>query len=406
MRSLHLPFVALLAVGCAGDAVGDAEDEPFLADGKADAFGVAERTPEALAVLRFVNDADAAVLGELGITTRAQTALLERRAGADGVLGTYDDRELTSLARLDAVPWIGPLTFEALFEAATERGYVEPFGLDLAAAPRLIAIGDVHGDLDALRRALRLGGATDASDRWRGGDLVVVQAGDVLDREDGEREILELLARLDLEARAEGGRVIQLLGNHELMNAQGDFRYVTPAGFTAYAGVAPADPDDPRIRAFPAAQRGRAAAFLQGGPVARRLARHDAVARIGDTLFVHGGLTRSHVTYGLERIDFELRAFLLWDDLATPAILDADDGPLWLRSQGEPETTDCAVVARVLEAAGASRLVIAHSVQAEGITSACEDALWRIDVGMSSAYGGPVEILEILASRQVRSIAE
>ena len=42
--------------------------------------------------------------------------------------------------------------------------------------------------------------------------------------------ILELLARLASEAHAAGGALIQLLGNHELMNAAGDFRYVTPAG--------------------------------------------------------------------------------------------------------------------------------------------------------------------------------
>lgn len=45
----------------------------------------------------------------------------------------------------------------------------------LPAVPRLVAIGDVHGDLDKTRRAFRLAGATDESDRWIGGQLVVVQ---------------------------------------------------------------------------------------------------------------------------------------------------------------------------------------------------------------------------------------
>jgi hypothetical protein len=36
-----------------------------------------------------------------------------------------------------------------------------------------------------------------------------------------------------------------------------------------------------------------------------------------------------------------------------------------------------------------------HTVQEGGITSACDGKAWRIDVGMSHHYGGPVEVLEI-----------
>src|SRR5690349_1495369 len=45
------------------------------------------------------------------------------------------------------------------------------------APERLVAIGDVHGDYEATRRALRLAGATDENDRWIGGELVIVQTG-------------------------------------------------------------------------------------------------------------------------------------------------------------------------------------------------------------------------------------
>ena len=108
--------------------------------------------------------------------------------------------------------------------------------LRTTAPHRLVAIGDLHGDLAAARGALRAAGAIDDADRWIGGDLVVVQTGDVLDRGDGESKILDLLARLDGEARAAGGALIQLLGNHELMNAAGDFRYVTPGGARDFGG--------------------------------------------------------------------------------------------------------------------------------------------------------------------------
>src|SRR5688572_30209254 len=39
------------------------------------------------------------------------------------------------------------------------------------APARLVAIGDVHGDLAATRAVLRLAGAIDERDRWIGGEL-------------------------------------------------------------------------------------------------------------------------------------------------------------------------------------------------------------------------------------------
>src|SRR5688500_15265123 len=59
-----------------------------------------------------------------------------------------------------------------------------PIPTRLPAAKRVVAIGDIHGDLQAARAALRAAGAIDDQDHWSGGDLVVVQTGDILDRGD------------------------------------------------------------------------------------------------------------------------------------------------------------------------------------------------------------------------------
>lgn len=95
---------------------------------------------------------------------------------------------------------------------------------------RIVAIGDVHGDLQATRAALRLAGAIDEQDHWVGGNLTVVQTGDQLDRGEDEQAILDLFDALGEEAAAAGGAFYPLLGNHELMNAKGDLRYVTEGG--------------------------------------------------------------------------------------------------------------------------------------------------------------------------------
>lgn len=42
--------------------------------------------------------------------------------------------------------------------------------------PRIVAIGDLHGDLAKARRAFSLGGLIDEDDHWIGGTTTAVQA--------------------------------------------------------------------------------------------------------------------------------------------------------------------------------------------------------------------------------------
>lgn len=262
----------------------------------------------------------------------------------------------------------------------------------LPAPKRLVAIGDLHGDAGAARAVLRLAGAIDAHDHWSGGDLVVVQLGDVLDRGDGEQDILDLIARLEPEARAAGGALIALDGNHELMNAAGDFRYVTRGGFADFAD-APGVADSPvDTHALPELARARAAELFPGGPYAKRLAAHDVVAIIGGTAFAHGGLSPAWAT----RIDEVNRSARCWlaGQGPQPDVLTADDGPVWSRVYAGDQV-DCDDLAHALTAAGVEREVIAHTVQFHGISSACDGRVWRIDVGLAAIYGGPTQALEI-----------
>lgn len=271
-------------------------------------------------------------------------------------------------------------------------------------AERVVAIGDLHGDLRATRSALRLAGALGDDGRWAGGKLVVVQTGDQLDRGDDEPDIIDLLERLSEEAKAAGGALYVLNGNHEVMNVQGDFRYVTADGFRDYAdgrGEAGQQPD--KARDPSSERRGRASAFLPGGSAAKRLAKRPAVIQVGDSVFVHGGLLESHVRYGLGRINREIQAWMQSaGEREPPAIATHQNGPLWSRvySDGTPSSSECEALSRLLDSLGAKRLVMGHTIQEQGINSVCDGKAWRIDVGMSRAYGDKAaSVLEISGER-------
>jgi hypothetical protein len=225
---------------------------------------------------------------------------------------------------------------------------------------------------------------------------VIVQTGDQLDRGDDERAILRLFERLTREAAAAGGAFHALNGNHELMNALLDLRYVTEGGFGDFSDVGAAThASDSALFAYHAAQRGRVVAFRPGGEYALMLAQRNTIAMVGDNVFVHGGVLPKHAEYGIARINTEIRAWLR-GAAPPPPWVRGEDTPIWTRLYSSEVTpAACDTVGEALRILGARRMIVGHSVHRQGITSYCNERVWAIDVGMAKAYRGPVQVLEI-----------
>jgi len=242
---------------------------------------------------------------------------------------------------------------------------------------RIVVIGDVHGGHAQLAALLAGAGITDASGRWIARDTTLLQLGDLLDRGAGEREVLDLLMRLQKEARNGRGEVIVLLGNHEAMSMLGDLRYATPQGDASFGGA--------EARRLALAPKGKYGRWLRSLP---------AIARIGGTVFVHGGVTPEVAALGVDgirkRVSGELRrmdaarAGAVGKQLLSPeAGLDAllalqlpeiagypgwliahQEGPLWFR--GFSQWSDAELAERlpgILKALRAERIVVGHTVQ-------------------------------------------
>lgn len=259
---------------------------------------------------------------------------------------------------------------------------------------RIVAVGDLHGDLGATREVLRLAGLIDSRDRWTGGSTVLVQTGDLVDRGNDEPAIFALFQRLGREASRAGGAVRLLNGNHEIMNAYFDFRYTTDSGFRSFpepagsAGIALPDSVKPE-------QRGRALAFRPGGSVGRVLATHPIMLVVGGTAFAHGGILPEHARIGINAMNAAVQAWLR-GGAPEPAWARDRENPTWTRLYSkEPDAAACDSAAVALALIGARRMVVGHSIQKNGITSYCGGAVWAIDTGMSAFSGGPIQAVEI-----------
>jgi hypothetical protein len=278
-----------------------------------------------------------------------------------------------------------------------------------AAPPRLVAIGDLHADLDQARRAFQLAGAIDQRDAWTGGPLVIVQMGDIIGRGPEDLEVLDFVLDLQARAAAAGGAVHVLLGNHEVFAARPDHRWVDPRAFAAFAGLPGLNLRHPAVRMLPAIEQARFAAMMPGGPYARRLAAFPAVLRIGDTVFAHGGVLPMWARYGIDRINADVRAWLAGqagEPMATQGLDDGsdDDGVMWSRHlSAAPEELACALADESLRLLKAQRMIVAHTVQKQ-IVSRCDRRVWAIDVGISRYYGGDLQVLEIVGGQDVRII--
>uniref|UniRef100_A0A6N2M2P6 Calcineurin-like phosphoesterase domain-containing protein n=1 Tax=Salix viminalis TaxID=40686 RepID=A0A6N2M2P6_SALVM len=293
------------------------------------------------------------------------------------------------------------------------------------APDRLIAIGDLHGDLEKSKQALRLAGLIDGSDKWAGGSATVVQVGDVLDRGDDEIKILYFLEKLRREAMKDGGNFVTMNGNHEIMNIEGDFRYVTKLGLKEFEDWAYwyclgnemkslcAGLEKPRnmYDGIPLNFRGvdsqilhgiraRIAALRPNGPIANKfLSKNVTVLVVGDSIFVHGGLLARHVEYGLERINEEVRDWISGlMGKAAPRYCRGSNAVVWLRKYSDVEKNcGSSMLWHVLSTVpGVKRMIMGHTIQVDGINVVCNDRAVRIDVGLSKGCGdGLPEVLEI-----------
>ena len=242
----------------------------------------------------------------------------------------------------------------------------------------MIAIGDHHGDLFYSLATLHSAGVIDQNGQWSLGDAIVVQVGDILDRGDDCRYILDFYHKLGQEAEAAGGQVIQLLGNHEIMNLGNQLRYVTKGDFSLFGG-----------------RTNRAKAFRPSSEYGRRVRQFPLVATVNDTVFVHGGIMPVWAEKGVAELN-RLAAKALAEENYWRAPIWGSDGPIWARDLiYNAQQGDCGLLQDTLshlsrtEGRPMRRMVVGHTPMSDGkVNSFCDGALVDVDIAMSRGMRG------------------
>lgn len=254
---------------------------------------------------------------------------------------------------------------------------------------RVVAVGDVHADYEQLVRVLRSTGLIDAQGNWSGGKTHLVQTGDAVDRGPNSRMVLDLLMKLEDQARRAGGYVHALIGNHDAMDVYGDLRYVSPSDFASFAADEAAQKRNRQDEAagHPAGYSERLRQFSPDGKYGKWILGHNAVIRIDDTVFVHGGISPKYASYSIRQINNRVREELQDRSQLEGGMVTDTDGPLWYRgmASGDEKALD-PHVQKVLKHFNASRVVIGHTFADGAVTPRFGGKVLMIDIGLARLY--------------------
>ena len=346
---------------------------------------------------------------------------------------------------------------------------------------RIIVFGDIHGDLEAALDCFIIAGCINKISipkdksvnnmnmffkniKWSGKDTYVVQLGDQIDRvrpqkwdhnditrdnaykdEGSTLEILYLFYYLNELAKKHEGRVFSIIGNHEIMNIEADFRYVSLKEFKCFKqhlthtyhkhskypynsntlknnryklNNSNSANSSEKFKNVPEGFRERLYAFSPTGLCSNIIGTNNyVILQIGNWLFCHGSPVLNTIKkYNTDLINSIVSMYLLGIDTNDKyiekhynAIANSkhDESILWNRDFGELDMTNSKNKELTIQLDTilneynkknniintnheATHIAIGHTTQYtsnKGINAICDERVWRCDVGMSRAFG-------------------
>jgi hypothetical protein len=252
-------------------------------------------------------------------------------------------------------------------------------------APRIIIIGDVHGDIKRFKGILIESEIINNNFEWiaEPSNTIVVQLGDQIDSKNrmteenwevlNDYEMIYFTEHLNNIAKVKGGQCISLIGNHELMNILGDFSYVSSNSMK-----------EDNIK--------RKDLFKPKGSIALILANRPLIIKIKDLLFCHAKFELNHLhilkkhNKDIFYLNYIWKKYLEKNELHVEdkEIIDniilGSNGILWNRTLNDPiETTELFKELQV------KYMFLGHTALEE--INLIDDQIWYCDTGLSRAFG-------------------
>ena len=235
----------------------------------------------------------------------------------------------------------------------------------------LVALSDIEGNFGALRKLLQANKVIDEDFNWTFGEGNLVLVGDFFDRGLQVTEVLWLVYYLEEKAKAAGGYIHFILGNHEIMNLSGDLRYV----------------QQKYVDNAVLLNQKYVTLYDENSELGRWLRTKNIVEKIGDIIFAHGGISANinRMNLSIPEINKSARPHYA-DSTFTSAAQRSDTiigdlGPFWYR--GYYQKNNPAIPLQIdstLSQFGVNHIITGHTIVADTISVWYDGRLLNTDV--------------------------
>ncbi len=247
------------------------------------------------------------------------------------------------------------------------------------APEKLIAISDIEGNFDGFASFLSANKVIDDNFNWIFGDGHLLLLGDFVDRGDNVIPVLWLIYKLENEAVSANGKVHFILGNHEIMNIQGNLRYAQGKYQKLATELGQKETDT----------ENRKVLFSADSELGKWLRSKNAMEIIGNRAFVHAGLNPEILDFNIsvDSINKIVRANI--DKKSNPENSDIANflmghkGPFWYRGlvsdYKQYSKTTITDLEKVLDFYNVEKIVVGHTI-VDDVSCDYNEKVIRIDV--------------------------
>lgn len=241
---------------------------------------------------------------------------------------------------------------------------------------KMLVVSDIEGNFEAMRKLLQASHVIDENFNWTFGKDHLVLIGDFVDRGIMVTELLWFIYALEEKAKAAGGYVHFILGNHEIMNMSNNLNY-THERYLQHASLM----NKHYIQLFGA-----------DAEIGRWLATKNIAERVGNILFAHGGFSSYMNIMGMSLKELNNLSRGYYTDTTykySDERLDlvfSDYGPFWYRGYYiEPKATEKQVDS-TLDIYGVRHIATGHTVVSKEIVALFGGKVFNTDVPHAKGY--------------------